>query len=308
MGQLDYSDFNAVRIGPEVVGWVGPTRPDREANTFQSDVIIVMGDKTFRLDVQAFQWGYMETQQPDDFDEIAPVLDMLGYAKRFIVPVPIGSMDVSSLGITYNARSLLTLMAAMRNFSIALTGEVQASLHAMTPVEVVRKFADLVSCNYPDEFARDLVWRGIALNELGQNTTMKVRAAASEPSFGSKTPYTGRWTIQELPRTFSALGSRTPTLFNCLVDWQMRSKYGFDYTAPKNVIHIRANSLEEYELGDNLLGELKILNKYMAERMPDAPDASFFLSMVGDPLEEWVDGKEISVEDFRAVVSLEGCV
>lgn len=305
MGQHDFTGWDTISVGPNLVGRVGPSRDDRKDDTFSADVTLVMGSQQLHLDINSFQWGYASFH-PDyhTMGYVEDVLEMLRYNKRFVVPVPSCSLDISPAGkIEYSAKSVDTVMSALHKFFIALACDVQARLHSLSAVEVVRKFAELTACNYPAKFGRGLTWRGMQLNELLQNTSMKVVSLDMDyvlDSSYSNYLYAGDWDVNNLPRSSSVFGSLLSTPFGSFVDWQTRSRYDYTCEAPENVIHIRVHSEEEYRAGSLMFAKPKPIYKYMQAMMPEAVDASFFLSLAGDPLEDWIDGKTITLADIQA--------
>lgn len=321
MRQSDYTDWDAVRIGQDIVGWLGPIRQDRKVNTFSADVMLVMGEQSFRLDVREFQWGYVDSHPDFASDKaVGIVLDMLGYSKRFAVPVPLRSLDVLSDGeLSYSVRTVNTVMSALHKFFTALEQEIQAQLHSLSPVEVVRKIAELSSCNYPERFLAQLRWRDASLNERLGGSSIIFRMTESIVGFSDPAKQVVSrsksylYRSNKTARSLLLLATKTAenkhsssnfAPFISFVDWQVRSRYNFRREAPSNVIHIKASSKEEYKLGKVLFSDSLPVHQYMLVTMPGESDASFFLSMAGDPLEDWIDGKVITVAEFQSVTSL----
>lgn len=298
--KFEDDDWTAVQVGPTVVGWVGPTLASQPRRGHEPNITVRMGDREYRMSVGDFEsdfisGGTLPQQGLKQIEEEFNEMNMLGYRKYFAIPVPVGSLDITSSGmIEYTVRSGETLMAALKNFFNALAVEVQADLHTKTPVEVVRKFAELISCNYPI-LDNNLTWRGMLLNDVPQQrTTMKVKVIR-QPFLNAR--YDGFFEVQELASTHISESLRAGE-FGSFVDWQVRSEIKSSRDYPKDVIHIRAASREEYVLAEQLFRNGRFLAQYYISNSIEPLDASFFLSMAGDPLEEWLDGKTISMDEF----------
>lgn len=293
MTELNESDWNAIRIGPNIVGWVGPEigRARR--------ITVVMGDSHYHFNPRQFSHHYL-----DDPDlHVATLSNLFGYRRYVAVPVPVNSLDITDAGqIDFTMRSGKTLMAALHNFYKALTIEIQADLHTRTPIEAVRKVSELIHSCYTLAPEEKLMWKGNSLDEiLEQETTMKVKIVMP---VGFDSCYKGFLGVQELSRTRTE-GLVGSTGFGLFVDWQLRSGFAAWRAIPENVIHVRAASLEEYETAERFFATGNRLEQYITKTLPEATEASVFLSMIGDPLEEWVDGETVTVEEFLAVTSKE---
>lgn len=314
-------DWTPVRVGPTLVGWIGPRAISQ--STFGSYkppyVLVIMEDAEYQMSVEDFEQhcikeldcaSRLENQVDDEFSAL---MNMLIYRKQFAVPVPVGSLDITDSGeIDYTLRSIATLTGVMPNFFNALAAEVQADLHkCSSPVEVVRKFADLISCNYLAALGAKLTWRGTLLNDILQQkkTTMRVKVVG-RPFQDAR--YNDFSYVHELRSALPAysIGS---TGFGTFVDWQMRSAIDptrtlpgvidSTYTLPGNVFHVRASSLEEHVLAEQMFLTRGFLEIYLSAIGHGGEDASFFLSMAGDPMEEWLDGTTISMEEFLATTA-----
>lgn len=288
-------EFSAVSIGPSVVGWVGS-----DLNEFTDDITVRMDSKTYPVHTREFRWKLLESNGSIEVGNLG--FDALRLRKRLVLPVPTGSIDIrrDEMGIIYSDKTVRTIMTVLHNFFVAFSAGAKADLHALSPVEVVRKIANLHVSGYSPDLFGKLAWRGTPLWQLGNDTSVAVRAVRLQ-SYGTSSPYEGRWDVPSLPVTNAGLGSLCATPFGKLVDWQVRSQYDSYRSAPHNVIHVRADSPEEYELGYNLLSLVK--TGTMQKFLPDASDAAFFLSLAGDPLEEWIDGEmTITVADLEDAI------
>lgn len=310
MGQLNCTEGDSVQVGPTVVGWVGPKKTDSGVDAgvdsgLDAEVVAVMGDMEFIVRYSYLTDAYWGTPHFSvETNMIA--FDMFHCSKRFVVPLPLGSVDVCSDGsLDYTERSAHTVMNAFETLFTALSRKIQADLNSMTPVEAIRKCAELVACRYPKRFGANLTWRGKSLNDISQGTTMKVQAFRANLDWNGASyhekmyPYAGCWELSILSDEIDDPQVMPSTGFTLLAEWQIRNAYDHKRRSPNNVIHIRADSTEEYEQADTLLfSNDGLVEQYLAKAQPDALDASLFLSMIGDPLEDWVDGEQISVAEF----------
>lgn len=289
--------WEAVKIGPETAGWTGPNITVKHTTSMPAKITAFMGDEGFSLNLQELGLAWLGERDPSDK---ANVFDWMGYSKHFAVRVPIGSLDIDDRGnVEYSQKSTDILFVMLERLFSALPFEVQAELHKCeTPVEVVRKYAELQAHSYPFQVG-ELQWRGLVLNDLVESTaTMRVRVVDNYPMPERQNPYrtVGRGNIKALSRIAD---------FGAFVSWQTRNAYvrvGFGpkiRATPNNVFLIRASSQEEYEEGQKLLeDEVLIWDVLKAKGRTSVRDASFFICPAGDPLEEWVDGEALTVKDI----------
>ena len=306
--QTASNDLDVVAIGPNIVGWIYPQKVLRRSEAFA-----VMGDRKFPIT------HYKLNEACKDIsgllrDSSLSSRGMLRYCRRFAVLLPPNSVDFCDDGsLDYTERTARTLVEALEKFFRALSHKVQTEINSMSPVEAIRKCAELVACSYPRCFASSLTWRGKTLDELSQGTTMKakvykVRSEEEDISYESRMhPYSGCAEFNNLAEQNAAFKE---TGFSVMAELHVRNRYNRTRRSPLNVVHIQASSPEEYSRVDEMLfsfddysiaqlvAEQK-MEKYLAKAHPDfEEDASFFLSMVGDPLEDWVDGEKVSAEEF----------
>lgn len=286
MGQLNYDALTPIRVGPTLVGWVGSKMP-KVGSAYDASVTVIMGDNELPVNVHDLQWAYMDS--PNSIPGILEkVMQMMFYGKRFVLSIPVGSIDVFPSGeIDYTVRSGESLMAALHNFCAALANDIQADLHTKTPAGVVHKWSELAFHNYPNQLLQDMTWRGKILNDLVQGTAMQARVVRR--GFNLPVPYLDFMSA--------------PKLFVSLVDWQVRGRFNSARVIPENVILVRANSAEEYEQGKSLFETPNLLEQYLILTKPAVQDASFFLCLEGDPLEDWIDGERVRMDEFSEIVS-----
>lgn len=286
---LEGGEWSAVQVGPETLGWVGPYLPAHRFNLHKADITVLMGDDTFEMDVVSLM---LAQRHGIELSSQASVIDMSGHSRFFAVRVPAASLDISSGEIVYSEQSVQVLYTALAKFFSAYVAMVQSELHELvTPVEVVRKFTELVFHKYPSFQREKLTWRGQNLNLVSKGT--KAQVSVVQRKKVNRNPYTGHWGFRELP------GKRP---FASLVSWQTRSYFGPRKT-PENVIHVRASSMQEFELGKHYFGIQGLLDKYLMETQPTLSEATFFLTVEGDVLEEWIDGDTVSMEEFTVIAA-----
>lgn len=288
---LESGAWNAVKVGPETVGWIGPNRPFARrvmSDVAIADITILMGDSRFSLDVVNFV--FMRFILPEHQRPLRPtklVMAMLHYSRSFTVPVPVDSLDVTDEGeIDFSERSMETLNSALSKFFTACVAKVQSDLHALTISEVIREYAELSHYGYAMDLRDTLTWRGRSLNEVSAGTKVRVgtfKLDGSNP--GLRSAY---WNLGNIPYT---------NCFNVLINHQTASEYN-DYCKPEYVFILKTVSNEEYELAKTLLKRLEIVEGYLAAARPEMQNATFFLCQKGDPLEEWIEGEVLSVEEF----------
>lgn len=305
---LDDEGWSAVKVGPDTLGWIGPNTP-ASTSVRDATVTILMGDSSFPLDVLGFCVMQQFSAPDDRFNGF--LKSMLAYSRSFVVRVPEGSLDVSDKAmvvvypkpsnvdlppisrenIVFSRLSVDTLLSALMKFFTACTAKIQSELHELdAPVEVVRKYAELSYYRYPEALRGALTWRGRLLNGLSEGTTLRVRAirvGVFENDYHSIL-----WNLANLPASIS---------FSSLVQQQTREVYGCSRVSPENVFIVKASSDEEYEMGMDLLRRREIAENYLIAARPDMLDASFFLCQKGDTLEDWIDGEELSLEEFAKV-------
>lgn len=306
MDEFDFEGdgWSAVRVGPAVLGWVGPY--PEQGNSQQSElaltlasVSIIMGDRKLPLAVQAFSslfgvslYERGEDERRADHRERKFTQNMLSYRRCFAVPVPADSLDVTADGrIIFTDRSLDALYTALYKFFTAFVAEVQSDLNTKTPIEVVRKFSELSYYNYPAFVCDALKWRGRKLNDISRGTTMQAKAI--------RIGQLARYPYLKLPGSVS---------FDSFVEWQTRVVLNPARILPDNVLMVTTSSPEEYELVQSWFDRPGLLEKYWAKIRPEGKDddASFFLCQAGDVAEEWVDGETISMKEFsRAMRKLD---
>lgn len=289
---LDSGEWNAVKVGPETVGWIGPHMSfSRYAH---GEVTVLMGDRRLPLDVLDFlmnRFAFPHFPRPEKV-----VTALLNYNRLFAVPVPADSLDVTDAGkIDFSERSVETLNSALSKFFAACVDRIQAELHALAmPVEVVRKYAELIHHRYYRDYCDALTWRGRPLNEVSKGTQVRVRTIKFvSPDYGYRSV---SWNLETVPPSNS---------FHSLTQHQTRSEYDNSRILPENVFVIKVSSDEEYEMGRNLLKKEEPVKRYLVATHPNVLDASFFLCQTGDPLEDWIDGEVISLEQFVAVAGSE---
>lgn len=293
MNELEFEEgeWQAVQIGPETVGWLGPHLP-LEQDYLQAEIRVLIGERTIDLNVFALSLALIGGRA---FEDMKIVTRMIDYHRRFAIRVPVGSLD-SEPGsvIVYSPRTLETLHTVLNKLFVAVSFIVQADLHkCKTPVEVVRKCAELDAYGYPYVLWKQFMWRGILLDNLLRNTEMKVRVLNNDPTSTEDNPYDNNLErITRLPKA---------SHFGSFVSWQTRNGYDISRTVPENVFLIRTSSQEEYEEGRQLLqDDASLINFLTSTEGEEIKDATFFMCPAGNPLEEWVDGKVLTVEDFNA--------
>lgn len=284
-------EWSAVRVGPAIVGWVGPYREEPWGFREGADITVLIGDRELPLspsllisNLRAEHFSHEQDQQRNR-EEITVIREMLDYTRCFAVRVPVNSLDVSLDDsssyewIVHTTLSLNTLQTTLYRFCVAFMAEVQASLHMMTPVEVSRKYAELSHYRYP--WLDQLTWRGRTLDEIASGTTMEVISISQQHSFY---PYL------DLPG---------PMRFGSFVERQTRASFHSDRVLPENVFVIRTSSPEEFESVQLLMLERReLLQMYLTQIRPTALDASFFFMLKGDVLEEWIEGEVISLDEY----------
>lgn len=293
MSELNFEDgdWQAVQIGPETVGWIGPHAEKMHPDLAEAQIRVFTGDETINLNLFALCLALIS----GGFENTDIVTKMINYTRRFAVRVPVGSLD-SEPGsvISYTPRTTENLHTALHKLFSAASRMIQADLHKCnTPIEVVRKCAELDAHGYPHELWEDFTWRGILLDDLFQRTKMKVRVLKNyAPLPEGRNPYHNIdfGALRLLPYC---------SYFGSFVSWQTRNGYDVSRTAPENVFLIRATSPAEYEEGRQLLQEDTSLTNLLAARKREGvKDATFFLCPAGDPLEEWVDGEWVTAKGF----------
>lgn len=283
----DSEEWSAVMVGPLTMGWIGPNTPANAVTKLaHADITILMGDRSFPLSMETYAW--MRFASPDERPEKI-VTSMLTYHRRFAVPVPVGSLEVTHEGVlAYSTRSVETLNFALSKFFNACVDKIQSDLNALTsPLEVVRKYAELCHYGYPKDLRDALTWRGQVLTDVSRGTKVRVRTVKIDADLDH---HSGVWKLESNP---------PPKSFNALVKHHTRFEYDSSRIFPENVFILQASSDEEYEMGVSLLKGREVAERYLIVTYPDVLlDASFFLCQTGDPLEEWIDGEVLSLEEF----------
>lgn len=291
---LESKEWNAVRVGPETVGWAGPYRKDE--HTMQIAVItVMMGDRDLpfstKMVLDSFWSSDMNKLPPDTYEEVAFVQNLLGYGRCFAVRVPDNSLDVEDGQILYTERSMEVLYIVLYKLFTAFVAEVQSDLNTRNPIEVVRKFAELYHYDFPEPVYENLTWRGRKLNDLTHGTTLQAKAVTTGPS--------ARFPYLKLPGELR---------FDAFVEWQTRAGFNFDRIFPENVFLIKGSSPEEYKLIEQWFDMPDVLEKHLARIRPTekCADATFLLCRTGDALEDWVDGEVLSVQEFSRAMAKVG--
>lgn len=288
VSRFDSSKLHAVQVGPEILGWVGP---DKTGDYIVPEITVLMGDDALHLNITELEMEMRRNPEGYDVDDL--VISMMCYKRNpFFVRVPDETLDVSHHeNIIFTKRSADMLRVTLWKFFLVLSAEVQADLHTRTPVEVIRRIAELHYYQYPKALINAMTWRGRIMDDIARGTTMEVQIVKRGYPFSSISHEAG--TLRKLPGR-SMLGS--------VVEWQTRTAIKTNRKAPINVLHIRAKSSEEFELGKKLFDTPNLLNNYLTTRKHSF-DYTFCLSLIGDVLEEWIDGEELSLEEFIQAAS-----
>lgn len=281
---LDSGEWSAVNVGPLTVGWIGS---HDFTLTKLADITAIMGGVMLPMDtLQCYSMGY---SFPDEGLDNAFATNMLTYNRRFVVSVPAGSINMTEGAINYSKQTMEILHTILSNFFTPCVDRIQAEFHLLsTPVEVVRKYAELSHYYYPKALRDALTWRGKPLDEVSRGTKTRVRTVRMGAfDYGH---HSVSWNLANE----SPLGA-----FNSLVKHHIRPQYDDQRILPENVFIIKTSSDEEYEIGKTLLaGEEIATEQYLLSNHPNIQDASFFLCPTGDPLEGWIDGEVLSLEEF----------
>lgn len=299
---LEGSEWRAVKVGPEVVGWAAPYKASTSRKIIRADITVLMGDGRFDLNVDKLPARLMGPSHNWDGHYITEeLIYFLYYGQSFRLRVPDDSLSVSGAGeIVYSQRTRETLNIGLSKLFNAFRFMVQSDLHALTtPTDVVRKYAELDAYGYPKSFLRQMTWRGKPLCLLPQESQMLVRVV--KDGLTTATPGGDRYLHVGLGKLRTLMNS---TPFSSFVEWQVRPHYGGYRTQPKNVFFIRASTSEEYETALTIFQSPTLLKKYsVGAGHPDIPDATFFLARAGDPLEDWVDGEVVGVGEMTNLLS-----
>lgn len=309
-GQVNLEDgsWTAVRVGPSVVGWAGSylNVPPPNSPVLVSDINILLGDRILPLDFLEFDKMSMMRDNDND-DDSGIIIHKFGfYARRFAVRVPVGSLDLTDKGeIDFSERSWDTLRTSLRNLFSALKAAIQAELHTRSPVEVIRKLVELQSYGYPMAYYNKLSWRGAhpPMTTKGSEMQTVVIRESSDLALPK-----GKSLRNLLDADFALpngeyIPKLSDTSFSLFVNLQSRTSYlrptsGVPLMAPENVFLIRASSNLEQERAEQLLLDRALLLAFLSAVKPGAMEASIFLCVKGDPLEEWVDGEVLSAREF----------
>lgn len=301
---LEDSSWIAVRVGPHVLGWVGSYLND-VAPVLTSDMNILMGNTVIPLDFLEFDRASIETGR--NGDDTGILIHRFGfYARRFVIPVPVGSLDMTAEGeIEFSDLSWDTLRTSLHNFFSALIHAVQAELNTLPPAKVVRKLVELQSYGYPMSSYNKLSWRGATPPMTTYGSEMQTVVIKENTN---SAPPRRIFLLGLLDADFALPnGEYLPKLcdisFNAFVNLQSRSSFlrpkgGVPLMAPENVFLIRASSDHEREKAEQLLLNRDLLSAFLRDVRPGAQEASVFLCTEGDTLEEWVDGDVLSARDF----------
>lgn len=304
---LEDGSWTTIRVGPSVVGWAGSyLDPLPNTPVLISDINILLGERMLPLDfLELDQISMM--RRDDDGDDRGVLIHKFGfYARRFVVRVPVGSLDLTDGGeIDFSERSWDTLMTSLYNLFSALRASIQAELHTFSPVEVIRKLVELQSYGYPMSDYNRLSWRGASPPMETKGSGMQAVVIREGGDFG---PPNGKFLTNLLDSDFALPNGKylpriCDTSFSMFVNLQSRSSYlrpksGVPLIAPENVFLIKAFSDAEQERTERLLLNHHLLLVFLSNVQPVATEVSIFLCMEGDPLEEWVDGEVVSAREF----------
>lgn len=287
---LQSEGWTAVRLGPETLGWAGPNTPVLR-NHLGSQITILMNGLEYNLDTSAL-WQVL-TLSNDSFTgggwQIAAkereyLVQILRWSKCFIIQAPEGSLDVSS-SIVYSEFSVTNLNTILNRFFEALMFDIQRDLNQSTPVEVVHKYVEM-NANQSPYVDMGLKWRGELLDDV------------IHPQTGKAAPIRKAVTVRRGATALEYLFTPKAS-FRSFVSWQ--SKQTLHSNVPhgisENVFIVRLSSPEEMETTSKLLRGSS-LHKFLAKARSDYDDATFFLIFDGDPIEEWIDGEVVGVEEF----------
>lgn len=282
--------WRAVKVGPETVGWVGPNIPVQSKDGLQAKITVRMGEEDFSLNASELGVIWMMVDSIDT--DITPWITC--YSKHLRIRMPVDSLEMNDIGfLAFSKHSAEVWHAALSRLFSAIAFEVQSELHALeTPIEVVGKCAELYAYGYPFQHCEELNWRGQVLDELFDSSDMRVLVVnnALTPMKRNPYPYTGRGPNE----TRSAISG-----FGSFVSWQTRNGSDLTRTSPENVFLICAASLEEFEQGQLPMQDETLMTSFLTDNgRADVLEATFFLCLAGDPLEEWVDGERFSGREF----------
>lgn len=288
---LEDGSWTVVRVGPTVVGWIGSNLPlTRGVVTRNTAINILAGDNLLLLDFLDLDRSAGRGVNLNKLWEELSIINTFGYyARHFAVPVPANALDIKDNGgIDLSQRSIEALCASLYCFFTAMSAAVQAELHLLTPVEVVRKMAELEAYGYPLRYLRKLTWRGGWLLTKFIESGMQVTALKRDDEEFKMLGFTPQENVSDM--TFHGfLAHQTRTFF---------ADTGTKRIAPENVFLVRASSNVEREEAKRMISNVEKLERFIDEVAPNAQEVSIFLCVEGDPAEEWVDGEVFSARDF----------
>ncbi len=246
-----------VELLDDVLGWV-TTFKDR-TKTVRTKMFAVVGDVTYSL---------------MGLDTLAP--DFKDYGKCIHLNIPIGSVDIPANRetLTYSARTISTLKAALADFRETLFSEYQNQLNKLSRQETLKACDTHRLMKYMD--VDKLTWRGESIPTVkNMNQLMVFRKAHSDS------------TLEKLPSNYTLSIS---ALFSGAKHHRKTARYIISTDDYKNVVKkvsSLVNSFARVRYAEDFYGVLDVV-----------------VVSNDNPHRNWIpEGKEISFDDFKAEVN-----
>lgn len=260
-----------LNLGGRTVGWYGPLRQSSISPTrcSQRAITILMGSKAYNITLGDFE--HCCQQQELDIKHLAFLCEL---RMEVILKLPVGSLDIYRQGpnIDYTSKSIKTLFNGLTNYATLLKAHIRTTLNQQSPYEFLKTYLLLA---HGDNLFTELSWRGTKLDDLVIQSGMK-RCVIS-PTKSHLFPFSPEASFYRFAR----------------------------YRNYKNVTHVlvTAESAEELILAEKMLLGLDFPRMFASHANLAHPhkDTIYYLCEKGDSLEQWVEGKRITVKEMYDV-------
>lgn len=265
-----------LQLGPDTIAWVSEatilTSDEREQ---QTSIRFISGERNYELDIPSLLRSCDKASLPTN-----ELRAQLSYKQSALLNIPPESLDEhpNSGLIIYSEHTARTLHASLTKYFQILHHRIQAEMHVKLPVQALHAYNNLIHGSYWFLDLAKLNWRGKSFDSIVTESKAEVFFLPSR-SFDER-----RYPVSLAAATFEGL------LELQLGDSKANSLVGGNYIlkAPTMIAFDRIRTV--LSQGDQYLDEL-------LEKQGFRPEArerhNLFLLLQGDPLEQWIDGKEV---------------
>lgn len=285
--------YTSLKLGSTIVGWTSPPLAEKDDVNYLI-VKAVVGRKVYDFELNALSVA-CDAFEIDAHDALGV---QANYIAHTVLNLPVGSVDLTTHGtlINYTKRTAETLCSALTNFFRLRAAHVQAEMHRKTEPEVMEMMLALGNSQYSWKHLNRMTWRGTLLTDLIKSSRMMWFEEGVR--FGQTTSISPVAEQAEYFMNFISLQSpsrkRTP--------WGGVAKF-----EPKNVFFLKADSDEEYLLGERLFKGshqeyLRMFLREVSDEIIPEYDKVIFFDKADSCLAKWIMGTTVTVNELHKMV------